>query len=538
MLLVRVASASPSVAVTLALRGVDDPGPERARVGGGEARRLRRGRRDGQQQATGQHDRRVFAAAWRFPSWSAVRDGRSAATCAGLGGESAVATGRRDRRERSARICRSAVRRGTGVAVVPAAGSARILRRKGPGEPMLDDLSPAVERALAAARQRAAHGPVNAVHVFLALIEDDEGRAAQVLIDAGGDLAAVRQSLQGHEPLPFDLPSALTGAREVAGERAETTLTGEFLLLGLIRSIEPLAHPLRAGGVLVEQLTQAAELTTLNVAEQLDLSDSPDHLRPARGRERRQAREALRVVGDYTRFVVGDAVLTGESRPSSPWSNCSTGFRCSSCSPRETLGDVGTDYDVGEMVRSSPRCRPHQLKRSRACAASKFKLLLAGPGRVQAARYRSYVEKRSGSATTPRARLENCKSVLLTGATCAASLDWTIREAADGGADIFQLREKSLCDRELLERARNVRRWTRETRTLFIVNDRPDIARLVEADGVHLGQDDLSVKEARAIAGPDALIGVSTHNPEQIRQAILHGASYIGVGPAFRSTPG
>src|SRR5262249_58514485 len=70
----------------------------------------------------------------------------------------------------------------------------------------------------------------------------------------------------------------------------------------------------------------------------------------------------------------------------------------------------------------------------------------------------------------------------------------------------------------------------------FILNDRSDIARLAEADGVHLGQDDMPVKEARKILGPGALIGVSTHNSDQVRQAILDGASYIGVGPTFPST--
>ena len=70
---------------------------------------------------------------------------------------------------------------------------------------------------------------------------------------------------------------------------------------------------------------------------------------------------------------------------------------------------------------------------------------------------------------------------------------------------------------------------------LFIVNDRPDIARLVEADGVHLGQDDMPVQEARWILGSEALIGVSTHNLDQIRQAVRDGASYIGIGPVFPS---
>jgi thiamine-phosphate pyrophosphorylase len=70
---------------------------------------------------------------------------------------------------------------------------------------------------------------------------------------------------------------------------------------------------------------------------------------------------------------------------------------------------------------------------------------------------------------------------------------------------------------------------------LFIVNDRPDIARLAEADGVHLGQDDVSVSAARRVVGPDVLIGVSTHTPEQVHQAVLDGADYIGVGPTFPS---
>src|SRR5262249_18358510 len=103
------------------------------------------------------------------------------------------------------------------------------------------------------------------------------------------------------------------------------------------------------------------------------------------------------------------------------------------------------------------------------------------------------------------------------------------------GAQVIQLREKSLPDRALLERARQVRRWTRKAGVLFILNDRPDLARLAEADGVHLGQDDMPVKEARRIVGPAALIGVSPHDLAQVRRAVLDGASYLGVGPTFPS---
>jgi thiamine-phosphate pyrophosphorylase len=125
--------------------------------------------------------------------------------------------------------------------------------------------------------------------------------------------------------------------------------------------------------------------------------------------------------------------------------------------------------------------------------------------------------------------------VLATGSACAASLRWTVEEAIAGGADMIQLREKALPDCALLERARQVRAWTRQGGALFIMNDRPDVARLVEADGVHLGQDDLPVKEARRIVGPEALIGVSTHDLDQLQRAILDGADYVGVGPTFSS---
>jgi thiamine-phosphate pyrophosphorylase len=115
-------------------------------------------------------------------------------------------------------------------------------------------------------------------------------------------------------------------------------------------------------------------------------------------------------------------------------------------------------------------------------------------------------------------------------------VDWTVREALAGGAQVIQLREKSLPDRDAMAIAHMVRRATRDADALFVVNDRPDIARLADADGVHVGQEELSVKDARRIVGPHALVGVSTHSIEQARQAVLDGANYIGVGPTFPSS--
>jgi thiamine-phosphate pyrophosphorylase len=412
---------------------------------------------------------------------------------------------------------------------------------------MLDDVSPAVERALDAARRRAGEGGLDAVHLFLALIEDDEGRAAQVLVGAGGQLRAVRQALEAHAAVPFDLPAVLTGAREVAGQRAESTVTGEFLLLGLIRSSPPIRDSLARAGVAVEKLIHPADILPLPLDEPLDLRDPAAHVAAARvvDANANRAREALRVLDDYCRFVLDDAVLTGELKAvrhqlAQLLARVPAATLYES---RETLGDVGTAISTrGELARESPadvaRINFKRLQEALRSLEEFGKLLgteLASG--LEAIRYGVYtLERAVGIGADARSRLAAAKVyVLLTGSQCVAALDWTIREAAAGGADAFQLREKSLSDRELLERARDVRRWTREVGALFLVNDRPDIARLAEADGVHLGQDDMPVKDARRILGPGPLIGVSTHTPQQVRQAVLNGASYIGIGPTFPS---
>jgi thiamine-phosphate pyrophosphorylase len=152
-------------------------------------------------------------------------------------------------------------------------------------------------------------------------------------------------------------------------------------------------------------------------------------------------------------------------------------------------------------------------------------------------RYKSYTLERAlilGSLA--RERLADARlCVLVTDSECLEPLEWTVKEAAAGGAAMVQLREKRMGDKELLETARKIRRWTKEAEVLFIVNDRADVARLVEADGVHLGQDDMPVMEARQILGSERLIGVSTHCLDQVRRAVLDGASYIGAGPTFPS---
>jgi thiamine-phosphate pyrophosphorylase len=103
-----------------------------------------------------------------------------------------------------------------------------------------------------------------------------------------------------------------------------------------------------------------------------------------------------------------------------------------------------------------------------------------------------------------------------------------------GGADVIQLREKHMSKREKLYLGFQIRELTKSEGVLFIVNDDLDLALILDADGVHLGQDDIPIQHARDFAG-DMIIGVSTHNKSQVRAAVDAGAAYIGVGPVFET---
>lgn len=101
------------------------------------------------------------------------------------------------------------------------------------------------------------------------------------------------------------------------------------------------------------------------------------------------------------------------------------------------------------------------------------------------------------------------------------------------GVKILQYREKHASGRIMLEECRALRRLTAEAGACFIVNDHIDIAMLADADGVHVGQDDVPVQEVRRLLGPGKIVGLSTHSPEQALAAVAAGADYIGVGPIF-----
>jgi len=110
-----------------------------------------------------------------------------------------------------------------------------------------------------------------------------------------------------------------------------------------------------------------------------------------------------------------------------------------------------------------------------------------------------------------------------------------LREAVAGGVEIFQLREKSLPEQELMELAGATRALCERIGALFIVNDRPDVAVAAGADGVHVGQDDMGPEAVREIVGERMLIGLSTHSAEEIDAVDPALVDYIGVGPVHET---
>jgi len=105
-----------------------------------------------------------------------------------------------------------------------------------------------------------------------------------------------------------------------------------------------------------------------------------------------------------------------------------------------------------------------------------------------------------------------------------------------GGCRLVQLREKTMPLGDLLPLARSLARRCREAGALLIINDRADLALAAGADGLHVGQDDLPARQARALLPPGMILGVSTHDPEQARRAVADGADYVAVGSIFPTT--
>lgn len=258
-----------------------------------------------------------------------------------------------------------------------------------------------------------------------------------------------------------------------------------------------------------------------------------------------RAREALRVAEDCGRFVLNDPAVTAMAKNMRSELAELLAYMPARemLMTRDTAGDVGTDLtSPTEMKRDNleavaiAACK--RLSESLRTIEEYSKVVAPGQTtKIERMRYNGYtLEQRLIERIMVGQRFARVQLyVLVWSKLCRGSLRDTARAAIAGGADAIQLREKEIPDDQFLAMACELRELADETNRLLIINDRPDIAAIVGADGVHLGQNDLPIAEARRLLRPGAIVGRSTHNIQQARAAVTEGADYIGVGPMFET---
>ncbi|MEX0978028.1 MAG: thiamine phosphate synthase [Pirellulales bacterium] len=427
-------------------------------------------------------------------------------------------------------------------------------------------------RSLAAASGWTSRDDSDELHVpevLLGLLSEPECRSALLLARHDVDAAAVRRRFPALVQLDSPQPgretcfsaqwrSCLHAVEELLLEYPRPLeLATEHLLLGLAATDNEVSRWLAECGLVADQLTAEVHRLSGHESGPLEIDDgeidnaetTPQHDEIAALRiidaAANRAGEGLRVIEDYLRFALDDRHLTGVCKRIRHELTEALAVFPSALrqAARDTQADVGTGVSLpAEQVRSdvadvleanfqralqSLRSLEEYSKTQSPAAATALEQL----------RYRVYTLQRAAGIT--RGSLERLAEarlyVLVDGRESRRDFADLVESLIAAGVSVLQLRDKHIGDRELLARARVLGDVTKDTSTLFIMNDRPDLAVLSGADGVHVGQEELTVKDARRILGRKGLIGVSTHSLDQAKAAVLDGADYIGVGPTFPS---
>jgi thiamine-phosphate pyrophosphorylase len=258
-----------------------------------------------------------------------------------------------------------------------------------------------------------------------------------------------------------------------------------------------------------------------------------------------RASEGLRVVEDYVRMSLNDAHLTQQLKQLRHQLIEATGGidQEKLIAARDTQHDVGTaaatnsEYDrktEAGIVQSNMS----RLQQSLRTIEEYSKTIAAETARqIEQIRYLSYTLEKA--IVTTMMSLRNLGDaricVLIDARDDVRTFARRVAQLIESGADLIQLRDKHQEARNLVLYGKRLSELTKGTATRWIMNDRADLAMAADADGVHVGQTDLAVGDVRRIVGAAKIIGVSTHNIQQARQAVLDGANYLGVGPVFFS---
>jgi len=250
-----------------------------------------------------------------------------------------------------------------------------------------------------------------------------------------------------------------------------------------------------------------------------------------------RAREGLRIIEEWCRFGLNSTQLSEECKQLrqelASWH--SQDLRAA----RDTIGDPGTELT---HPQEQQRANVASLLQANFCRVEEALRVLEEYGKLyhpkmgsafKQMRYRVYTLESQLLGYQRHQILVQSRLYLVTSPSEAL---FTIVEAAlEGGLTLVQYRDKTADDRDHLLQAQKLCQLCHQYGAIFIVNDRVDIALAVNADGVHLGQQDLPINVVRQLLGPQRLIGRSTTNPDEMQQAIQEGADYIGVGPVYET---
>lgn len=258
--------------------------------------------------------------------------------------------------------------------------------------------------------------------------------------------------------------------------------------------------------------------------------------------------EALRIIEELARFIQNNKVLTNQIKDlRHNINNTLSSEYPQLINSRDTIGDVGTDianFSERKSVIDIIQANFKRAQQALRVLEEYSKLINTTNANVfEQSRYKLYsLEKTMHSEIMNIYKIKRLESSLLylvtdrTGFKNEEKFLNTIALAIKGGVKILQLREKNTPTNEFISLAKIVKEICSHHDCIFIINDRVDIALAVNADGVHLGQEDMDLITARKILGDQVIIGNSTHKPEDALNAIKNGADYIGVGPVF-ATP-
>lgn len=254
--------------------------------------------------------------------------------------------------------------------------------------------------------------------------------------------------------------------------------------------------------------------------------------------------EGLRVIEDWLRFTAGDVELTAQTKTlRHTVRDTLREFDGEFLRERAADTDVGLAISQEEAAPSREQLLPANFKRAQEglrVIEENLKLSECSEAAkaIERCRFLTYTLEKLIQPLTARVKAKTMLNTDLYGLTARefskgrSNVD-VVRAMIDGGLRLIQYREKDLTPKAKLMECDKIRCLTQEAEVTFIINDHPDLALLVKADGIHVGQDDLDPARLRKLVGQEMIIGLSTHCPQQGKAALAQLVDYIGVGPIF-----